>query len=216
MTQNWAYFRRDRDVKCALGGHASAPAYPPLAPTAARRTPAAPAGGSAARARGENVTVTGSRDRDLAGRPRNARPRDELGRPLPRGSAAGPPPPPDVPREAAASLQLAGELLAAGRPFAAHEVLEAAWKRAPTQERGTWRALAQLAVGVTHAQRGNAAGAVALLLRAADGLAGAPQVGDETLPAEALCTWAADAAAALREDENGALPPMPALQSPPS
>ena len=161
------------------------------------------------------MTVAGGRDRDPTGRPRNARPRDELGRPLPRGATAGPPPPPDVPRDAAASLRLAEKLLAAGRPFAAHEVLEAAWKRAPALERDTWRALAQLAVGLTHAQRGNTAGAVTLLLRAADGLSGTPQLGDETLPTGALCNWAVDAAAALREDKNNSLPPMPALQMPP-
>ena len=53
----------------------------------------------------------------------------------------------------------AQRLLDAGRPFQAHELLEAAWKRAPEGERQLWRALAQLAVGVTHALRGNATGA---------------------------------------------------------
>jgi hypothetical protein len=50
-------------------------------------------------------------------------------------------------------------------------VLEGAWKAAPEPERELWRALAQLAVGLTHAQRGNARGAVALLDRAAGHLA---------------------------------------------
>ena len=48
----------------------------------------------------------------------------------------------------------------AARPFRVHEVLEAAWKAAP--ERELWRGLAQLAVGLTHARRGNPAGAARL------------------------------------------------------
>lgn len=58
----------------------------------------------------------------------------------------------------------------AGLPFPAHDVLEGVWKTAPAAERALWRGLAQLAVGLTHAQRGNARGAVALLNRAAAGL----------------------------------------------
>jgi hypothetical protein len=107
------------------------------------------------------------RDRDVAGRARNARPRDGLGRPLPRG-ADGEPPAPDAPALApAAALESAQRLLDAGRPFHAHEVLEASWKAAPPAERELWQGLAQLAVGLTHARRGNAAGAAALLRRGA-------------------------------------------------
>ncbi|AFT98202.1 hypothetical protein O3I_001200 [Nocardia brasiliensis ATCC 700358] len=51
--------------------------------------------------------------------------------------------------------------------FNAHEVLEAAWKNGPFAERMLWQALAQLAVGVTHIQRGNPKGARTLLTRAA-------------------------------------------------
>jgi len=65
------------------------------------------------------------------------------------------------------SLALADELLATGRPFHAHEVLEASWKTAPPGDRDFWQGLAQLAVGLTHARRGNAAGAVTLLRRGA-------------------------------------------------
>ena len=64
----------------------------------------------------------------------------------------------------------AQRLLDAGLPFPAHDVLEGVWKSAPAAERDLWRALAQLAVGLTHAQRGNARGAAALLARAADGI----------------------------------------------
>lgn len=110
------------------------------------------------------------RDRDTAGRARNARPRDRQGRPLPRGAAGVERVPDDLvlgPDEAVTEAQ---RLLDAYLPFPAHDVLEGVWKSAPAAERELWRALAQLAVGLTHAQRGNARGAVALLQRAADGL----------------------------------------------
>ncbi len=113
------------------------------------------------------------RDRDCAGRPRNARPRDELGRPLPRTAAGDVPPiPADLAVTAAEAAALGGSLLARDRPFHAHEVFEAAWKSAQGPDRGLWRGLAQIAVGLTHARRGNARGAVALLRR------GAQQVSD--------------------------------------
>ncbi len=107
------------------------------------------------------------RDRDPAGRPRNARPRDGLGRPLdPAGVAAGQDRIPDdlviAGRDAAV---LADRLLRDGRPFHAHEVLEAAWKTGPPADRDLWQGLAQIAVGLTHARRGNARGAVTLLRR---------------------------------------------------
>jgi uncharacterized protein len=107
------------------------------------------------------------RDRDARGRPRNARPRDELGRPLPRGAAGDDRVADDLvlgPRE---SLLEAQRLLDIGRPFHAHEVLEAAWKVAPDSERELWKGLAQLAVGATHALRGNQTGAITLLRRGA-------------------------------------------------
>jgi len=110
--------------------------------------------------------VTG-RDRDGGGRARNARPRDAAGRPLPYG-VAGVEPVPERMRTPAAAVDEAQRLLDAGRPFAAHEVLEAAWKAASAAERDLWRGLAQLAVGLTHVQRGNARGAVALLNRAVE------------------------------------------------
>lgn len=64
-------------------------------------------------------------------------------------------------------MRLADELLRAGRPFHAHEVLEGAWKSGPAAERDLWQGLAQVAVGLTHANRGNARGAVTLLRRGA-------------------------------------------------
>ena len=116
------------------------------------------------------------RDRDLAGRPRNARPRDGLGRPLDRAGAAvsgfsgvsgSERIPDDLVISGNEAAVLADQLLRDGRPFHAHEVLEAAWKAGPAEERDLWQGLAQIAVGLTHARRGNPRGAVTLLRRGA-------------------------------------------------
>ena len=55
--------------------------------------------------------------------------------------------------------------------FNAHEVLEAAWKNGPEDEKTLWQSLAQLAVGITHVQRNNVKGAITVLRRASDGFA---------------------------------------------
>ena len=104
------------------------------------------------------------RDRDAAGRPRQERPRDALGRPLPYGSA-GVDPVPEDPLPPIETLDRARELVREGRPFSAHEVLEARWKAGPDVERDFWQGLAQVCVGLTHEARGNAAGAITLLQR---------------------------------------------------
>ena len=110
------------------------------------------------------------RDRDALGRPFNARPRDGLGRPLARGEPGIPTVPPHPVLSAVDSLALAQQLLVDGRPFHAHEVLEAAWKAAPAAERELWQGLAQLAVGLTHLLRGNRVGAASVLCRARERL----------------------------------------------
>ncbi|MET7395765.1 DUF309 domain-containing protein [Dactylosporangium sp. NPDC005572] len=120
--------------------------------------------------RGQAGNGSEMRDRDEFGRARNARPRDGLGRPLPRGAAGVPTMPDDLGVTPAEALEQAQRLLDADRPFHAHEVLEAAWKAAPEPERELWRGLAQIAVGVTHARRGNPTGAARLLGRAAERL----------------------------------------------
>ncbi|MEE2853203.1 MAG: DUF309 domain-containing protein [Actinomycetota bacterium] len=107
------------------------------------------------------------RDRDESGRPRNARPRDAFGRPLPPGSAGVPRVPDDLALAPAETLAYAQDLLDRGLAFNAHEVLEAAWKNGPTNEQPLWQGLTQLAVGITHVQRGNPNGATTLLRRAA-------------------------------------------------
>lgn len=70
------------------------------------------------------------------------------------------------------AVALARSLVAEGRAFSAHEVLEASWKAAPDAERALWQGLAQVCVGLTHLQRGNAVGAARLLRRGADRLDG--------------------------------------------
>src|SRR3954471_24829439 len=149
------------------------------------------------------VDSSADRDRDTAGRARNARPRDALGRPLPYGTAGEERAPEGVVRAPAAALAEAQALLDAGRPFHAHEVLEDAWKSAPEVERQLWRGLAQIAVGLTHAARGNAEGAATLIQRGTANLA--PYAADPPhgVAVTALVRWAADGG-------SGAPPPLTA------
>lgn len=93
--------------------------------------------------------------------------RDAAGRPVPPGSAAAVPQVPEVERTPEEALALAQQLLDSGRPFYAHDVLEAAWKAAAGGERALWQGLAQVCVGLTHVQRGNPLGAARLLRRGA-------------------------------------------------
>jgi hypothetical protein len=131
-----------------------------------------------------------ARDRDAAGRPRNARPRDGLGRPLPHGMTGVPTTPDDLILPPGEALREAQRLLDAGRPFHAHEVLEAAWKAAGEPEREFWRGMAQLAVGLTHARRGNIAGASRLLHRAADRIEAYAAAPPHGVPVAGLTAWA--------------------------
>lgn len=164
---------------------------------------------------GENAGVTTSpasnhrdeparvrRDRDSAGRPRNARPRDGLGRPLPPGTPGVPTTPDDVDLAPAETLDEAQRLLDTGLPFHAHEVLEAAWKAAPDDERELWRGLAQLAVGLTHARRGNSAGASRLLRRSADRIEPYAASPPHAVAVADLTAWARNLAAHI--DATGA------------
>jgi hypothetical protein len=112
----------------------------------------------------ESAVTSGDRDRDAAGRPRQERPRDGLGRPLPYG-ATGVEPVSEEALPPLEALDLARSLVREGRAFAAHEVLEARWKVGPEEERDLWQGLAQLCVGLTHAARGNSVGAARLLER---------------------------------------------------
>jgi uncharacterized protein len=114
----------------------------------------------------------GDRDRDAAGRARSARPRDGLGRPLDRQAPGEPAIGDNLVLTAAQALALAQRLVDDGRPFHAHEVLEASWRSAPAGERDLWQGLAQVTVGLTHARRGNQRGAATLLRRGAARISG--------------------------------------------
>jgi hypothetical protein len=138
-----------------------------------------------------------ARDRDAEGRARNARPRDALGRPLPYDAVGEERAPEGVVREPARALAEAQALLDAGRPFHAHEVLEDAWKSAPEAERQLWRGLAQLAVGLTHAMRGNARGAATLLDRGAGNIAAYEAAPPHGIDVAGLVAWAGAAAYAV-------------------
>lgn len=142
-----------------------------------------------------------ARDRDSQGRARQARPRDRLGRPLPYDSE-GVEPVPEEPLPPMATISYAHELLAEGRPFSAHEVFEARWKAGPDSERELWQGLAQLCVGITHAERGNRIGALRLIGRARRRLetysaTGGPVYG---LDLRQIIEWVQDRE---RESDNG-------------
>ncbi len=79
--------------------------------------------------------------------------------------------PEDVALSPGEALRHAQRLIDDGYPFHAHEVLEGVWKATSGEHRELWQGLAQLAVGLTHVQRGNPKGAMALLRRGADRIA---------------------------------------------
>jgi hypothetical protein len=135
---------------------------------------------------------------EFSGR-RPERARDQLGRPIPLGDPRAVEPVDETPQPPGPTLAEAQRLLAAGRAFSAHEILEARWKSCPGEERELWQGLAQLCVGVTHGQRGNATGAVRLLRR------GAGRLRDYDGPAYGvdlarLVAWAESAAALAGHD----------------
>ncbi|MEV7085175.1 DUF309 domain-containing protein [Streptomyces sp. NPDC093085] len=144
--------------------------------------------------------MTGERrDRDSAGRARSARPRDGLGRPLAYGAEGVARQPEGVVRSAGETVREAQRLLDAGMPFHAHEVFEDAWKSGPEAERALWRGMAQLAVGLTHAARGNVTGGARLLLRGAAVLDASPDRTPHGLDLAGLTSWARELAARLHD-----------------
>jgi predicted metal-dependent hydrolase len=62
-----------------------------------------------------------------------------------------------------------------GAYFEAHEVLEDAWRAAPTVEKKFLQGLIQVAVGLHHHSKGNVVGARSLLSRAARNLSSYPE-----------------------------------------
>ncbi|MEU3407803.1 DUF309 domain-containing protein [Streptomyces sp. NPDC006670] len=153
------------------------------------------------------------RDRDGAGRARSARPRDGLGRPLEYGAAGVARQPEGVVRAPGETVAEAQRLLDAGMPFHAHEVFEDAWKSGPPEDAALWRALAQLAVGLTHAARGNAVGGARLLRRGAGALAGRGNA--YGIDVAGLVGWAGELAGRVEAGERiGAAAEAPRLSGP--
>lgn len=146
------------------------------------------------------------RDRDPQGRARNARPRDGLGRPLPYDSPGVERVDEDLVLPPEESLEQAQQLLDEGRPFHAHEVLEAAWKSGPDSERDFWKGLAQLAVGLTHVRRGNPKGAASLLRRAQEHIQPYTEHPPHAVAVADLSRYATELARRIERDGTSAVP----------
>ena len=153
------------------------------------------------------MATDGTRDRDPVGRARNARPRDALGRPLPRGAEGEPVLPDEITVTPAWAIATAQDMFDHGRPFHAHEVLEAAWKAADAADRDLWQGLAQLAVGLTHALRGNARGAVTLLRRGAQRMTPAAGTTPHGIDVDGVLAQAAGLADEIEQHGLAAVPP---------
>ncbi len=98
--------------------------------------------------------------------PAPERPRDELGRPLPKGSPNRLAVDDLTGLSAAGANALAIAHFESGRYFLAHEAWEAAWLASKgTASEALFKGLAQLGAGYTHAARGNAHGMRVLLGR---------------------------------------------------
>jgi hypothetical protein len=114
-----------------------------------------------------------------------------------------------------AALAAAQHLLDTGRPFQAHEVLEAAWKAAGDEDRALWRGLAQFAVGITHLARGNVGGGIAVLTRASEGLAPYAERPPHGVNVAGLRRWIAERIAeAVREETPPHATPRTATGTP--
>jgi uncharacterized protein len=103
--------------------------------------------------------------------PVTERPRDHLGRPLPREAQGFPGVPVREVITADEATMEGADYLRRGLPFHAHEVFEMRWRCCPEIERPLWRGLAQAAAGATHVARGNPVGAERLLDRGQETIA---------------------------------------------
>lgn len=129
----------------------------------------------------------------------STRPRDRLGRPLAWGATS------EVQEfdleDPGRALAVAIDLWNQERFFEAHEVLEDVWNAAPDDDRLFWQGLIQVAVGCCHHQRGNVAGTVAILRKAATKLADYPDV-HHGVDVEQLRVFAEGAAEAVEEAQE--------------
>ncbi len=93
-------------------------------------------------------------------------------------------------------------------------MLEAAWKKAPHEERGLWQGLAQLAVAVTHQMRGNPAGAVSLLRQGRHRIVPFEDDPPHALDITGLVAWADHLIVELDRDTQPDTIPVPRLRMP--
>ncbi len=100
------------------------------------------------------------------------------------------------------ALQIGVRLWDEQRYFEAHECLEAVWHAAPELDRDFWQGVIQVAVAGVHAQRGNPAGATALLDRAGSRLESYPER-HRGVDVAALRSFCAEAAESLRQGLAG-------------
>lgn len=163
---------------------------------------------------GRSVDDMTERDRDLDGKPKNARPRDALGRPLPYGEPGVEPVPDDLDLPPDEAITEAQRLLDHGLPFHAHEVFEGSWKSAPPEERTLWQGLAQLAVGLTHLLRGNPAGAASLLRQGRARVRHYEDAPPHGLDIDGLSAWADHLLTEIGRGDPIPEPPVPRLRMP--
>jgi hypothetical protein len=143
---------------------------------------------------------------------------------LPYGSPDVPRAPEGITRTPEETITQAQQLLDDGLPFHAHEVFEDAWKTAGTSgaapartapdestndlssaaaDRGLWKGLAQLAVGLTHLARGNNnRGAQTLLRRGATAISPYRQQPPYGLDISGIVSWATELADRLGSDDE--------------
>ena len=145
--------------------------------------------------------ATGKTGKPTETRNKSERPRDRLGRPMPRDAEG------ELELEDfdALSLEENHELgrrhAEAGRWFPAHEAWETAWKQArETDEAELFKGLSQMGAGYVHLLRGNAHGAATLLRRASRRIGGYPD-GSRGVPTTALAVRLAEDAEAVDRGE---------------
>lgn len=83
-------------------------------------------------------------------------------------------------------------------------MLEGAWKASAAAERDLWQGLAQIAVGLTHLERGNGRGAATLLRRGAGRITAYVDAAPYDIDVSGVIAYADGLAAAV---DSGDLPP---------
>jgi hypothetical protein len=90
--------------------------------------------------------------------------------------------------------------------------LEGTWKAAPAEERELWQGLAQLAVGLTHALRGNTTGALSVVSRGRDRIVAYADDPPYDLDIDGLVAWSDGILEQLSGSANEALDNLTTLR----